>query len=195
MNTPRIHSYTINGLTIKTGDLLCTVDGVEGILAGEFWRLLGKLVPGAVDHIVIYVGPNGRCIEAAINGVITFDIPDNTWKSKELVTQRGPLYDTLYGVAYPLEKGKNLSDQDKDRIRIGVAEYCLTQVAAKKQYNLNFFNSDTEESFYCSQLAFKAYDKYGINLNTDQGVPNLFGTSSIVFPQEIWEGCVHRRSE
>jgi hypothetical protein len=190
-----IHSYTINGLSIQTGDILCTVDGEEGIVAGEFWRLIGKLVPGAVDHLVIYVGPNGRCVEAAIKGAITFDIPDDTWDSKKLVAQRGPLYDTLYGVAYPLEKRKNLSDDDKCLIRLGVADYCLTQVAAKKQYNLNFFNSDTEDSFYCSQLAYKAYLKYGIDLNTGQGVPNLFGTSSIVFPQEIWEGCFHRRSK
>ena len=32
-------------------------------------------------------------------------------------------------------------------------------------------NSRTEKAFYCSQLAYKAYLKQGINLNTGKGIP------------------------
>jgi uncharacterized protein YycO len=74
-----------------------------------------------------------------------------------------------------------------------VADYCLAQAAANKPYNLNFFDPDTERAFYCSQLAYKAYIAHGIDLNTGQGVPDIPGTSSIVFPQEIWSGCQHQR--
>ena len=75
-----------------------------------------------------------------------------------------------------------------------MANYCLAQAAANKPYNINFLNPDTEEAFYCSQLPYKAYMAHGINLNTGQGVPNLVGTSSIVFPQEIWSGCGHQKA-
>jgi len=95
-------------------------------------------------------------------------------------------------VAYPLA-GRGLSEEEEDRIRKSVAEYCLSQAQADKPYNINFLDSETEEAFYCSQLVYKAYMEHGINLNTGQGVPNLPGTSSIVFPQEIWGACENRR--
>jgi uncharacterized protein YycO len=52
----------------------------------------------------------------------------------------------------------------------------------------------TEDAFYCSQLAYKAYLKEGIDLNTGKGVPHFPGMESIVFPQEIWSGCEHEKS-
>jgi hypothetical protein len=75
-----IYSYEINGLLVKTGDLICTTDGGDSIIAGQFWRLIGKLIPGDVDHIVIYVGPEGRCVEAGAKGcVITFEAKNHKW--------------------------------------------------------------------------------------------------------------------
>ena len=32
-----------------------------------------------------------------------------------------------------------------------------------------------------------------IDLNTNIGVPNLPFSDRIIFPQEIWNGCAHRR--
>jgi hypothetical protein len=32
----------------------------------------------------------------------------------------------------------------------------------------------------------------GINLNTGLAMEQLPGTNEIIYPQEIWEGCVHR---
>jgi hypothetical protein len=186
-----IYSYEINGLLVQTGDIICTTDGAEGILPGEFWRLLGKLVPGDVDHIAIYTGPKGRCVESGARGVVTFEVKGGSWIAEEMQRQRGPFVDTLYGIAYPL-MGRELSKKEEARVRIGVADYCLDQAAANKPYNLNFLNPQTGDAFYCSQLAYKAYLSYGIDLNTGQGVPNLKGTSSIIFPQEIWSGCPHR---
>ena len=109
-----------------------------------------------------------------------------------MTKHRGPFLDQLYGVAYPLE-GRGLSNEEEVSIRKSVAEYCLAQAEAQRPYNINFLDSDNETAFYCSQLAYKAYMRHAINLNTGQGVPNLPGTSSIVFPHEIWGACSSRK--
>ena len=63
-----------------------------------------------------------------------------------------------------------------------------------KPYNLNFLNAETEESFYCSQLAYKAYQRIGVNLNTGLAIEQLPGTNAIVYPQEIWDRFSHREA-
>ena len=188
-----VYTYTIDGLLARTGDVICTADGELDIMPGDFWRLLGRLLPGEVGHVAVYVGPEGRCVEAAGRGVVMFEVEENTWAAERMVEQRGRFIDRLYGVAYPLQ-GRGLSQEEEAEIRQSVANYCLAQAAANKPYNINFLNPDTEEAFYCSQLPYKAYLAHGINLNTGQGVPNLVGTSSIVFPQEIWSGCRHQKA-
>lgn len=188
-----IHEYEINGLPVKTGDIICTTDGGPPILDGQFWRYIGNLLHGDVDHVALYVGPEGRCVEAGAQGrVITFDVTDNIWDAEKMQDQRGKTVDALYGIACPVE-GRGLTESRKAGIRESVAEYCLTQAAAGKPYNLNFFDSNTEVAYYCSQLAYIAYLKNGIDLNTNVGIPHNPGTSSIIFPQEIWDGCVGRR--
>jgi len=52
-------------------------------------------------------------------------------------------------------------------------------------------NAETEDAFYCSQLIYKAYQQVGINLNTGLSMEQLPGTNAIIYPQEIWDGCVH----
>jgi uncharacterized protein YycO len=187
-----VYNYEIDGLSVHTGDIICTTDGGGSVLPGQFWRLVGKFIPGDVDHIVIYIGPNGKCVEAGAKGVITFHVKDNEWDAEKMYRRRR-IIDTLYGIAYPLKR-KNFSKDREKKIRERVARYCLAQAKAKKPYNVNFFNSRTEKSFYCSQLAYKAYKKHKIDLNSGKGVPNIPGTSSIIFPQEIWGGCSHRRA-
>ena len=186
-----IFTKRLNGLTITTGDVICTSDGGGELMKGEFWRLVGKLIPGEVDHIVLYLGPEGRCVEAGAKGrVILFEVPGQEWEPDQMATQRG-LVDELYGVAYPLAKA-NLSQDEEENARRAVAEYCLAQVG--KPYNLNFLNSGTDQAFYCSQLAYKAYLEIGLDLNTNIGVPPIPLTESIIFPQEIYSGCSHQRA-
>jgi hypothetical protein len=186
-----VYSYQINGLIVQTGDLICTIDGGDIDIKGQFWRLIGKLIPGEVEHIVIFVGPGGRCVEAGARGkVITFDIIKGQWNAEKMILQRGLFNDVFYGVAHPL-KGRNIDSDKSMAIRESVASYCLEQARLEKSYNINFLNSDTEDAFYCSQLAYKAYLKNGIDLNTGQGIPKIPGTGSIIFPQEIWAGCTH----
>lgn len=187
-----IYSHEVNGLPVKTGDLICTVDGGDTFLAGHFWWLVGKIIPGDVDHIVIYVGPEGKCVEAGAKGrVIEFEMGSTQWDAAAMKEQR-ILLDKLYGIAYPL-KGRGLTEDQENAIRESVGEYCLAQARARKPYNFNFLNSSTEEAFYCSQLAYQAYLKHGIDLNTNIGVPNIPGTDSIIYPQEVWEGCRNSR--
>lgn len=184
-----VYTYELEGLAVRTGDIICTMNGKPDILPGEFWRLVGRLVPGDVDHVAIYIGPDGRCAEAGARGVITFDIPGPVWDTETMALQRGLLFDTFYGVAAPLE-GIGLSDDEDFHMRTTVAEYCLRHVG--KPYNLNFLNPEVEDAFYCSQLAYKAYEQVGINLNTGLAMEQLPGTNQIVYPQEIWDSCAHR---
>ena len=98
------------------------------------------------------------------------------------------LIDQLYGIAYPLaERGLTLDQEET--IRENIAAFCLAQVG--KPYNINFLDPSTENSFYCSQLAYVAYLKNGIDLNSGKAVPEIPGTGSIIFPQEVWESSVH----
>ena len=189
-----VHTYQIDGLTVRTGDLICTnTTEQESIFGGLFWRFFGIMIPGEVDHIAVYVGPGSRCVEAGAKyRVITFNIKGNTWDSSKMTKERGPILDNLYGVAYPLA-GLSLSDEEEAGIRKRVAMYCIRQAEANKLYNAMFLDSMTEDAFYCSQLAYKAYLKEGIDLNTGKGVPHFPGMKSIVFPQEIWSGCRHER--
>ena len=184
-----IYTYQIEGITLQTGDIICTMNGKSDILPGEFWRLIGRLVPGDVDHVAIYLGPNGRCIEAGGRGVITFDVPHGNWDTEHMALQRGLLFDTFYGVAAPLD-GLAAAVDEEYEMRMRVAAYCLAQIG--KPYNLNFLNTETEESFYCSQLAYKAYQQLGIDLNTGLAMGHLPGTNGIIYPQEIRSGFSHR---
>jgi hypothetical protein len=183
-----VYDYKVNGIPVKTGDLICTVDGDPFSFIGQFWWVIGKLIPGGVDHIAIYVGPGGRCVEAGAKGrVITFDVPNGQWDAQAMFEHRW-IMDELYGVAYPLAERGLTAQQERD-IRIDVGNYCLQQAKDKKLYNLNFYNSDTEDAFYCSQLAYKAYIHHNINLNTNKEIPHLPLSRSIVFPQEVWASC------
>jgi hypothetical protein len=193
MNTMKtIYTYQIEGIALQTGDIICTMNGKPDILPGEFWRFVGRLVPGDVDHIAIYVGPNGRCIEAGAHGVIKFTVFDEEWNTERMARRRGLLFDTFYGVASPLG-GLGASEEEEHAMRKTVAAYCLVQVG--KPYNLNFLNAETEDAFYCSQLAYKAYQQVGIDLNTGLAMEQLPGTNAIIYPQEIWDGFFHRAAK
>jgi hypothetical protein len=183
------HTYQINGLTVQTGDVICTMNGKPDILPGEFWRLVGRLVPGDVDHVVMYLGPEGLCIESGAKGVVTFNVKAGLWVSEKMMRKRGHLVDTFYGVAYPLA-GRRLSQEMEEQIRMDLAAFTIAQVG--KPYNLNFLNANTDQAFYCSQLVYRAYLRCGIDLNTGLAMEGLPGTNLIVYPQEIWNGCIHR---
>jgi cell wall-associated NlpC family hydrolase len=186
-----IYTYQIEGIALQTGDIICTMNGKPDILPGEFWRFIGRLVPGDVDHVAVYVGPNGRCIEAGAHGVIKFTVFDGKWNTERMARRRGLLFDTFYGVASPID-GLQVSQEEAFELRSRVAEYCLAQVG--KPYNLNFLNTETEDTFYCSQLVYKAYQLIGMDLNTGLAMEQLSGTNAIVYPQEIWDGFPHRRA-
>lgn len=187
-----IYTYQIEGIPVQTADIICTMNGKPDILPGEFWRFVGRLVPGDVDHVAIYLGPNGRCIEAGARGVITFDVPNGHWNTERMALQRGLLFDTFYGVVSPID-GLSLSEEEEIEFRSQIASYCLAQLG--KPYNLNFLKTEAEESFYCSQLAYKAYQQIGVDLNTGLAMEQLPGTNAIVYPQEIWNGFRHREAK
>ncbi len=187
-----IYSHSFHGLPLQTGDIICTQDGEVNSLFGRLWRAFGLLVPGEIDHCLIYLGPGGRCIESAARGVIVFHMPAETWDAQSLFKQR-LLLDKFIGVAYPLQDTHLPLDKER-RLRQAVAAYCLEQATRSKPYNLNYLDPGRDHSFYCSQLVYKAYLSQGINLNTNRGVPAGGLLDGIVFPQEIWNACPHRRA-
>ena len=185
-----IYTYTFHGLPLTTGDIICTRDGEHESAFGHLWQLLGRFVPGEVDHCIAFLGPGGRCIESATRGVIEFEMPGSSWDALAQFNQRLML-DTFYGVAYPLA-GRGFSDAEETAIRLAVANFCREQALHGKPYNPNFFDPRRDGAFYCSQLVYKAYLAQGIDLNTNQGVPGG-PLAPIVFPQEIWNACQHRQ--
>ena len=50
-----------------------------------------------------------------------------------------------------------------------------------------------KRAFYCTQLIYLAYLRHGIDFNTGQGILGLECTDCFILPQEIWDGCSHRR--
>ena len=187
-----VYTYQIEGIAVQTGDIVCTMNGKPDILPGEFWRFVGRLVPGDVDHVAVYLGPQGRCVEAGARGVIKFTVFNREWNTERMARRRGHLFDTFYGVVSPID-ALQISEEEQAEMRKRVANYCLAQVG--KPYNLNFLNAETEESFYCSQLAYKAYQQIGVDLNTGLAMEQLPGTNNIVYPQEIWDGFSHREAK
>jgi hypothetical protein len=192
-----IHTYAIESVPVHTGDIICTANGAvtQGVMnnvVGTLCQALGMVVPGEVDHIAIYVGPGGRCVEAGARGVITFDVYDGRWDATRMHSRRW-LLDTFYGVAYPL-RGRGLSVDQEAAIREDVAQFCLEHATNARPYNVNFFNPGSEAAFYCSQLAYRAYIRHGIDLDQNRGHLLIEHIGQIVFPYEIWHSCEHQRA-
>lgn len=185
------HVHTIDGLTIKTGDILCMKDGGRRGVFERLWLVLGALVPGEIDHCALYVGPNGRFVEADIHGVTVLTMPGNHWDAQALEHKR-LFVDSLVGVAYPLQD-RGLAPDQETRIRESVAKYCLEQADAHKPFNFNFFNSTNPNRTYCSQLIADAYRSQGIELDSKQAVPRLSIFRRAVFPEALWVGSPHCR--
>jgi hypothetical protein len=188
-----IYRHQFHGIPVQTGDVICTHDGGEDSLFGAIWRIIGRLLPGEVDHCIIYIGPGGRCVESGVRGVITFEMPDQIWNASPLARERD-LVDEFVGVAYPLAE-RGLPSREEERIRLGVVDFCLRMVAENRPYSFDFLNLQARRGFYCSQLVHKAYLEFGVELNTNLGVPDDALLSRIVFPEEIWNACPHRRMD
>ena len=189
-----IHQYQVDGLWLTTGDLICTTAGGQRSVVTQLLRPLEWCMPGPVKHVIVYVGPGGRCVEAGPRGVIAFRLTGHAWSAERMRRERGGLAGCFYGVTYPL-CGTTYSRHEQRRIRAAIADYCLRQVAARRPYNWRFWDPEREDAFYCSQLAYKAYQPFEINLNSEQGIPDRTLLRSVVYPQEVWSGCVHRKLE
>ncbi len=188
-----IYTQTINGLPVKTGDIFCTSNGTDDGWFGRFWQLVGYLVPGQIDHVSMYIGPEGRCVEAGGRGVIDFVMPGQKWDATYVLEKR-LLADRLIGVAYPLQN-LALSPSEEERIRTAVATYCTDHIG--KPYNPNFLNLVTNEAFYCSQLIYAAYREAGVDIGI---MPvSLLATQAedqtsqplVVLPTMILDNCHH----
>ena len=188
-----IHTHTFNGLTVQTGDILCTRNGTDDNWFGRIWHWIGYLVPGRIDHTILYVGPGGRCIEAGGKGVIEFVMLGPIWDAPSVADTR-LLQDTLVAVAQPLQR-LNLSPQEEAQIRMGVADYGLAQIG--KPYNPIFLNTVTDAAFYCSQLIYLAYREFGVDLGVSpvrlvSDPATLEEAPLLILPTMLLDNCTHR---
>jgi uncharacterized protein YycO len=174
-----VYEFVINGRHLKTGDIISTKDGNNSIYTLGF-HILGLMIPGTVDHTVMYVGPDGLCVESGMRGVIAFNAATK-WNSDAMFKERG-LADEFYAASSVFTRNDISTDEEKT-IRDFVRAYVLGSVG--KPYNFDFLHPDTESRVYCSQLAYLAYKKAGINLNVGTFV--IPGFDNIVFPQEIFD--------
>jgi len=176
-----IYEIRINNRLLKTGDIISTKDGTNSIYSLGY-RVLGALIPGEVDHSVLYIGPGGLCVEAGMFGVIAFTAADQ-WDSREMLAERG-LLDTFIAATSVLT-GRGLSSEEEYTARSFVRAYALGCVG--KPYNLDFLHTDNERAMYCSQLVYLAYKKLGIDLNVGKSGASSKWCDTIVFPQEIYD--------
>jgi|GEM_PF-216892 Uncharacterized distant relative of cell wall-associated hydrolases len=184
-----IYEAVLHGRVVRTGDLVATRDGAARSLLGRFWQAIGRCLPGVIHHVLMYVGPGLRFVEAGPAGVRAFTMPHDRWDPYAVEHLRGGVTDALFGVANPLA-GRALSPMAEAHIRRAAADYCLAQVG--KPYNLRFSQPEREDRFYCSQLLWHAYARQGIALLES---PTLGASSDgegrrrILFPADLWRAC------
>ena len=172
----------LEGTVIRTGDIIATVDGGASIY-GALFRLIGEIVTGKPDHLVLYLGPDGICVEAAPRGVNLFRFFGGRWDSRRMQGQRG-VVDKLYGTGDAV--GGRLDDPGKsDAVREAVRAFVLDQVG--KPYNMNFLEPEQEHVFYCSQLVWAAFHKAGVDLHPKftAWLHSLL-PHRVITPEEVW---------
>lgn len=185
-----IHTHQFSGVTVRTGDILFTRDGTENSLFGALWNLFGNIIPGDLDHCMVYVGPGVRFIESAARGVVLIEMVGDDWNPEPCAVER-LMVDTLVAVGDPTA-GRELTSEQQTQIRENAVAFCMEQVRKGKPYNVDFFDPETDGAFYCSQLVYKAYQSQGINLHPTDSVNGLL-YQSVVLPEELWNACLVRQ--
>jgi len=98
----------------------------------------------ATGHAAIVYNNSNYTVESFPDGGVR--VYNNDWANKSKV----------YGVRV---KGASGSDYTN------AASYALTQANSQKPYNWNFFNKGTTDSFYCSQLVWRAWKNQGYEVD------------------------------
>lgn len=94
------------------------MDGAEATWRGRIWTLVGSLIPGEVDNMLMYVGPGSRFVESGPIGVVTFEVPEPNLDSVSLRKQRG-FRDRLHGVVYAVaNRGLSFEEQVRVQLRL-----------------------------------------------------------------------------
>jgi len=177
-----IYHEALEGHSLRTGDLIATVDG-GGTFYGALFGLIGMLIPGKPDHIVLYLGPDGLCVEAGPRGVNLFRFFNERWDSDRMQGQRG-IVDAIYGFGN-LARARIPDPAHEFAARQVIRNYVLEQVG--KPFNWDFNDPDNEEAFYCSQLAYAAFKRAWIQVNVAIGAkvhPSLL--HRLVTPEAVW---------
>lgn len=179
-----VFQETIHGRLVTTGDIIFTREGPNSIYSMGC-TALGERPPGEADHCLLYLGPAGLCVEAGINGVITFEA-GGSWNAEQMFMSRG-LVDTFHA-ASSLLAGRGLGAEQEIAVRAFVRGYALGCV--HKPYNLKLTDLYDEKALYCSQLVYLAYRGAGIELHAAGTVLSGRRPVQLVLPANILENSV-----
>jgi cell wall-associated NlpC family hydrolase len=136
----------LNPCDMWQGDIIVIHDD------GWFSGALGALFGGYWTHAGIYVG----------DGVVTESYPTGLSSPYPGVTTRRLEDDTGFWKA---EDWAILSPVATEVQRRAASTYAMQQ--AGKPYNYNYPDKETEGSFYCSELVWRAYQTQGIDLDSN----------------------------
>jgi len=174
-------------MPIRTGDIIATLNG-EASLYGQLYRLIGALIPGEPDHLAIYLGPGGLCVEAGPHGVVSFHLHNESWDAGRLFNERGIL-DSLYGVG---DFVSNASDElQSEAVRRSIRHYVIDQVG--KPYNYAFRESSDDTCFYCSQLVVHAAMASGLDLDLSFRPVHPLIPEGVITPETVWHASTRLR--
>ncbi|MDR3215556.1 MAG: hypothetical protein LBT75_04740, partial [Bacilli bacterium] len=112
-----------------------------------------------IGHAAILTGTSFDTIEANVPGVQNLKGKYNKWIGNRRYVNQGP---GKYQNGDVFAVKVNGLNRDKNK---KVVDWARKQL--KKRYNFNYLNADQDNTFYCSQLVYRAFLKtYNINLDT-----------------------------
>lgn len=78
----------------------------------------------------------------------------------------------------------SLSEAQKEN----VMAYAKSKADGSHLYNYEFWDKLTETRFYCSQLVWRAFEKQGVNLDSNQSALGLFAKNWLILPLNLLIG-------
>lgn len=143
-------------MLVTPGDVPFLSEGEHEVLTGSFGKTVGHAVIILDNRYIIEAVGNGI---GETNKVIKSDL-DDFLKNKEFYVIWAKLSDAIA----PDYKGLEAA--------------CYAEKQLGKPYNWNFFNRNSTEEFYCSQLCWRAWLEQGYKIDYDE-----FGANILPFPK------------
>ena len=160
---------------LQKGDILLAFGELNSIpqtarmIAGTYWF-----------HVALYVDDqsdfDGELLAHATGSKSYVSDPDQV--------KTESVYETYWWTGEELYDWAVIRPLTTDAVKAQAATYARSKADQDNPhilYNLNFLDKNNEDKFYCSQLAWKAYEKQGLDLEADTGLIN-----PVVTPDDLY---------